>query len=176
MAWRSPAPPMSSLESTVPSPLEGRAPLEGGGPLEGRAARARGGGVGGTSASARPRPHGRGGPLRKPALQDAAFLVGAVGLSAALYVTGLGFYSDDWTVVGYAGMSADQTFMGIFRAIYGDLVQMRPVQFLYLAGLYKVFGLDPLGYHVVNTLVLAAGAVLFYLVLRELREPRVLAL
>jgi len=99
-----------------------------------------------------------------------------VGLSAALYVTGLGFYSDDWTVVGYAGMSADQTFMGIFRAIYGDLVQMRPVQFLYLAGLYKVFGLDPLGYHVVNTLVLAAGAVLFYLVLRELREPRVLAL
>ena len=53
---------------------------------------------------------------------------------------------------------------------------MRPVQFLYLAALYKAFGTDPLGYHVVNTLVLAAGAVLFYLVLRRLGLSRVLAL
>src|SRR5690606_41375745 len=96
--------------------------------------------------------------------------------SAALGDAGVVFDSYDWSVVGYAGMSAEQTFMGIFRAIYGDLVQMLPVQFLCLGGLYTVFGLDPLGYHVVNTLVLAAGAVLFYLVLRELREPRVLAL
>lgn len=53
---------------------------------------------------------------------------------------------------------------------------MRPLQFLYLAGLYELFGMSPVGYHLVNAIVLAAGAVLFHLALRGMGEPRALAL
>jgi hypothetical protein len=44
-----------------------------------------------------------------------------------------------------------------------------------MAILYKLFGLEPLGYHVVNTTVLAVASVLFYLVLRQLGGGRVIA-
>lgn len=109
-------------------------------------------------------------------VRDGLFIAGIVLLSALLYLPDLGFHSDDWSVLGYASMAEDRSFFGIYRAIFGPLVQMRPVQFLYLAALYKTFGADPLGYHVVNTLVLAAGAGLFYLVLRRVGASRVLAL
>lgn len=107
---------------------------------------------------------------------DSLFLTFVVVLSSAAYLSGLGFYSDDWAWLGNASMSDDQSLLGIFDAILSDNVRMRPLQFFYFAGLYKVFGLDPLGYHLVNMLVLAAGAVLFYRVLRELGEPRRLSL
>jgi hypothetical protein len=110
------------------------------------------------------------------ALPDAAFVVVAVLLAAVPYLNGLGFYSDDWAWLGNAAMAQDQSLMGVFDAILGDDVRMRPVQFLYFASLYKVFGLAPLGYHLVNTLVLAAGAILFYGVLKEVGEPRRLSL
>ena len=42
--------------------------------------------------------------------------------------------------------------------------------------MYKVFGFQPLGYHVVNTAVLAIGSILFYLTLRELGQDRLIAL
>jgi MFS family permease len=45
-----------------------------------------------------------------------------------------------------------------------------------LIGLYSLFQLEPLGYHVVNIAVLAATAVLFYLSLRRLGIPRFLTL
>lgn len=109
-------------------------------------------------------------------VQDGLFVAGIVLLSSALYLPALGFSSDDWSVLGYASASEDQSYGGIYRAIFGPLVQMRPVQFLYLAALYKAFGADPLGYHIVNTLVLVAGAVMFYLVLRRVGASRVLAL
>lgn len=109
-------------------------------------------------------------------VQDGLFVAGIALLSSALYLPSLGFYSDDWSVLGYASASEDQSYGGVYRAIFGPLVQMRPVQFLYLAALYQAFGADPLGYHVVNALVLAAGAMLFYLVLRRVGAARVLAL
>jgi hypothetical protein len=45
-----------------------------------------------------------------------------------------------------------------------------------MALLYKVFGLQPFGYHVVNTAVLALASVMFYLVLRQLGQDRLIAL
>src|SRR5260221_14015346 len=42
--------------------------------------------------------------------------------------------------------------------------------------LFKWFGLAPLGYHLVNTLVLAVGVVCFYLVLRSVVVARQLAI
>jgi hypothetical protein len=52
----------------------------------------------------------------------------------------------------------------------------RPGHLLYQALLYKVFGFQPLGYHIVNTAVLALGSILFYLTLRELGQDRRIAL
>jgi hypothetical protein len=45
---------------------------------------------------------------------------------------------------------------------------------LTFAALDRLFGLNPLGYHIVNAFLLVAVAWLFYLVLRELRLPRLL--
>src|SRR5690606_3620624 len=91
-----------------------------------RDAPALGGETRGVLSPGSPGPQGGGGRYRGTALRDGAFIALAVALSVVGYVAGLGFYSDDWTVVGYASVSADQSFFGIFQAIYGDLVKMRP--------------------------------------------------
>ncbi|MBE9127586.1 MULTISPECIES: hypothetical protein [unclassified Coleofasciculus] len=109
-------------------------------------------------------------------LQDFLFLSLVVVFSLILYVWHLGFYSDDWSFLGYFSLSQDQSLIGLFRSVYSPHVQMRPVQILYLAGLYWLFGSHPLGYHLVNAAVLLSGILLFYLVLRELGQSRLLAL
>src|SRR5688572_26422553 len=108
--------------------------------------------------------------------RDCLFLCLIVLLSLLLYVGSLGFYSDDWSFLGYFSVSPDQSFPGLFRYLLGPQVQMRPVQVLYLSGLYSLFGLSPLGYHLVNAAVLVAIPVLFYLALRELGQERIVAL
>jgi hypothetical protein len=111
------------------------------------------------------------------AVQDCLFLSLVVLLSLILYVQSLGFYSDDWSFFGYLSTSADQSPIGLFQTLYDFAnIKSRPVQALYLAGLYWLFGLHPLGYHLVNAGVLLSGVVLFYLVLRELNQGRVLTL
>jgi len=116
--------------------------------------------------------------LSHGAVQDCLFLSLVVLLSLILYVPELGFYSDDWAFLGPLSMSMDQSLAGLFQSIYlyQPNIQMRPVQILYLAGLYWLFGPYPLGYHIVNAVVLIMGIVLFYLALREMGQRRVLAL
>src|SRR3712207_4540248 len=82
---------------------------------------------------------------------DAAFLVSLVVLSAALYVTGLGFASDDWNFLGDLVTAADQSLAGLLQRQWdhGAMLRVRPPQMLYQAVLFKAFGLEPLGYHVV---------------------------
>ena len=109
-------------------------------------------------------------------VQDCLFLCLVVLFSLILYVQDLGFYGDDWSFLGFLSMSSDQSLIGLFRSIYSPYVRMRPVQILYLAGLYWLFGPHPFGYHLVNAAVLLSNAVLFYLVLRELGQRRVLSL
>jgi hypothetical protein len=108
--------------------------------------------------------------------QDCLFLSLVVLLSLVLYVRSLGFYSDDWSFLGYFRISADQSLPGLFRYMLSPQVQMRPVQVLYLSGLYWLFGFHPLGYHLVNTAVLVVIPLLFYVALRELGQPRIVAL
>jgi 4-amino-4-deoxy-L-arabinose transferase-like glycosyltransferase len=110
------------------------------------------------------------------AVQDCLFLTVIVLVSAILYLPGLGFYSDDWDFLRRFSLSRDQSIGGLFQSAYFPLVRMRPVQIIYLSGLYWLFGLQPLGYHLVNAAILASGIVLLYLVLRELGQDRVLAL
>ena len=133
---------------------------------------------------AQPRAYGgdraRAGPAisARHALRDCLFLGMVVLLSLALYVGGLGFYSDDWGFLALLAGARDRSLLGLAQALYaGDVViRQRPLQVIYLAGLYRLFGLQPLGYHLANAAALAAGAVLLYLALRELGQPRLLAL
>jgi len=108
---------------------------------------------------------------------DALVLALLVAFSTVRYVTGLGFYSDDWAFLQLMYSSPDQSFGGLVSALYrGDVViQQRPVQVVFLAALYALFDLNPLGYHLANSCVLIAMAVTFYLILRELRVGRLLA-
>jgi hypothetical protein len=110
------------------------------------------------------------------ARRDAAFLAAAVVMSLVWYVGRLGFYSDDWAFLGRYVTASDQSVGGLFRASNSAQHAMRPVQVWLCAALYRAFGLEPLGYHVFNAVLLAANPVLLYLVIRELRAARPIAL
>lgn len=112
---------------------------------------------------------------------DCVFISIVSFLSSILFVFQLGFYSDDWAFLGNFRMSADQSFVGLTKTFLfppgkpSDTI-MRPVQALYDSLLYKLFALDPLGYHLVNEVVFITIGILFYLVLKRLQVPRVIAL
>lgn len=101
-------------------------------------------------------------------LTDAALLATITILSALPYVGSLGFYSDDWGLL--AGFSALDKH-SFWEAASGGFAG-RPVQALYAAALFNLFGLNPLGYHLVNSAVLAACSALFYGLLVRLRFGR----
>lgn len=106
---------------------------------------------------------------------DLLLIAGLVVLSRALYVGQLGFYSDDWIIISYFRDSGDQSLGEILRrAVIFE--PYRPGQAANLGVLYWLFGLNPLGYHLVNTLVFASMGGVFYAVLRELAQPRLVAL
>jgi hypothetical protein len=117
-------------------------------------------------------------PRAEGVVRDSVFIVFIMFLSAVLYIRGLGFYSDDWSNLYSCSLSKDQSLSGIIRFVFSARPDswFRPCQVVYYAMLYSLFGVQPLGYHVVISTVLAAGIVLFYLALRELRFNRLLAL
>jgi hypothetical protein len=109
-------------------------------------------------------------------LSDGLFLVAIVVGSAALYVTELGFYSDDWAFLGSLTTDGDHSSVGPPGGQdFTPLIRPRPTQVAYQTVLFGLFGLEPVGYQVVNAALLAAMAVLFYAALRELRLPRLVA-
>jgi hypothetical protein len=103
---------------------------------------------------------------RKSIVMDAACLVLITVVSAAPYITSLGFYSDDWALL--------ETF-DRGRTSFGAVVQdfaVRPLQGIYAATLFRLFGFHPLGYHLVNTAMIALAVALFHLLLLRLRFSR----
>jgi hypothetical protein len=104
---------------------------------------------------------------------DCAFLAAVIGISTLPYVRGLGFYYDDYSVLAQLNGAHDQSLVGLYHAVR-PLNGQRPLQSLTFAALDRLFGLNPLGYHIVNAFLLVAVAWLLYLVLRELRLPRLL--
>ena len=111
-------------------------------------------------------------------LYDCLFLALIVLWSFLLYAPRLGFYSDDWVFLELLHNADSGSFVDLVRSLHGGdrVIQQRPIQVLYLAGLYRLFGLNPAGYHWVNGCVFVANAMLFYLVLRRLQLPRLVAL
>jgi hypothetical protein len=107
------------------------------------------------------------------ALVDCLFLAVVTGVSMVTYVGGLGFYYDDYSVLYRMAFSSDQSLVGLYDSVRPATGQ-RPLQAFIFATLYRLFGLEPLGYHLVNAGMLVAIAMLLYLVMRELRLPRLL--
>jgi hypothetical protein len=74
-------------------------------------------------------------------------------------------------------LSPDQSFAGVFMAVNSSAdYEIRPIQFLAYTLPYKLFGLNPLGYHLLNGIFFVAGFVPLYLILIALHQTRVLAL
>jgi hypothetical protein len=109
-------------------------------------------------------------------LRDAAFLALVVVLSSLTYLDGLGLYSDDWSLLADMEAWPDRSLPGFYQALLPSNISTRPLQGMLLAFLYWLFGLQPFGYHAVNTLMLVAITVGFYLGLRGLGVPRLVAL
>ena len=109
-------------------------------------------------------------------VQDCVFLTVVVLLSMAPYIGDIGFYGDDWAFQSVYGNAEDQSLWGLFLAQYYDWNLMRPGQIFYQASLHWLFGSEPIGYHLANAIVFVLSIALLYLVLRELEQPRVLAL
>jgi len=110
-------------------------------------------------------------------LNDCVFLFIVVLISFILYIGKLGFYCDDWGFLGQLKMTADQSFSNLFHIFYDSpVVKSRPVGVLNYTILYWLFGLDPLGFHLVNAAVFLSGIMLFYLTLRELGQRRIVTL
>jgi hypothetical protein len=113
------------------------------------------------------------------AVRDCLFLFGISLVAGLSYVNRLGFYADDWYVWARLYGASDHSLSGLLCRLGGTVQKglgVRPAQVLYQVFAFSTFGLHPLPYHVCNLLVLAAGTVLFYAILRELRLPRSVAL
>ncbi len=111
---------------------------------------------------------------RAHAIVDCVFLSAVMVISLAPYVGRLGFYADDYSLLDRMAASHDQSIQGLYHAVRPALGQ-RPLAALLFAGLYRLFGAHALGYHVLTACLLVAVAVILYLVLRELRLPRLVA-
>lgn len=76
---------------------------------------------------------------------DCLFLGAVAVLTCFPYITGLGFYGDDWGVLGVFGSLTDHFFGRLFSLLaHHHLGLSRPGQMLYMALQYKVFGFSPL--------------------------------
>jgi hypothetical protein len=75
--------------------------------------------------------------------RDCLFLLTVVILSLCLYVSGLGSYSDDWAWLSGFTDAPDRSVPGLFLSTYWWWDLPRPLQILYYACLYWLFGLTP---------------------------------
>jgi len=109
-------------------------------------------------------------------IMDSAFLTIIVILSAVLYLSDLGFYSDDWFHIGEFITSDDQSFQELLSSQWNHGWKKRPTQILYQTTLYSLFELRPLGYHLINTVVFSIMSILLYWVLLEIGISRLLSI
>lgn len=116
-------------------------------------------------------------PYSRSLLYDLIFLTSVTLALHAYFITGLGFYSDDWLFLGILSNSDDQSFTGLVQTFFREepLVRARPVQVIQIAALYWLFEMKPLGYHLANTFVLVATTALFYSSLKQINLPRYIA-
>lgn len=115
---------------------------------------------------------------RTSARLSAALVVAAVAaIPAAFYVAGLGFYLDDHYFLGVMSTSHDRSVPGLFAALAREdsKAWLRPGMYFGLAVLFRLFGTNPLPYHLFVAALVPACAVLLYVILNRLGASRFLA-
>lgn len=116
-------------------------------------------------------PHGS-----RAQVADVLLLAAIVAVSCALYVHRIGFYSDDWTFLASLSRFGDHSHVGRPEIVeWADYLDPRPVQMAYQWLLFSIFGMRPLGYHIVNSAVLVAGVIFLYLAVARLGATRAVA-
>jgi hypothetical protein len=107
------------------------------------------------------------------AIQDCIFLGTVMLVSLISYINALGFYSDDWSYLDTFNASHNPREL---LASFFPSEAYRPLLVLPLVALFYIFGLQPLGYHIVESAMLFAVVLLLYAILRELSLPRLVTL
>jgi hypothetical protein len=110
-------------------------------------------------------------------LSGALVVAAVAALPAALYVAGLGFYLDDHYSLASMSNSRDHSVPGLFHALAKDDPKswLRPGTYFGLAVLFRLFGTDPLPYHLFIAALVPICAVLLYVIIDRLGAPRFLA-
>lgn len=97
-------------------------------------------------------------------------------LTFAPFLKQIGFYLDDWLMLQtlYFG---PQNIAGAFANYFFNdpKVIIRPVEVFHFAPMYFLFGLKPLGYHVVNGLLEICCVILLYAAIKKFSQSRFLA-
>jgi hypothetical protein len=112
-------------------------------------------------------------------VHDLLVLALVVFLPATVYLPGLGFYSDDWNFLQVMAVGDDAWTGPPFWEPVARLfptIDLRPAHAVYVGLRYAAFGQAPLGYHVVNHLVILATLAMLVVVLRRLGLSRSLAM
>ena len=92
------------------------------------------------------------------------------------YLSQVGFYLDDWLMLQtlrFGPQDWPSAFANYF--LTDPKVIIRPVEVLHFAPMYFLFGLKPLGYHVVNLVLEAVAAGLLYFNLKNFSGSRLMA-
>src|SRR5262245_43172015 len=91
-----------------------------------------------------------------------------VFLTSLPYMMGLGFYNDDWAFLSSYQSAHDQSLFSLVRTGWSPMERMRPAKIVYQASLYRLFSFEPLGYHAVNSVVIALAAAMMTLLMRQI--------
>jgi len=104
-------------------------------------------------------------------------LLAAVAVSALPYVLNLGFYSDDWYNLTVLWQKSTSGIAGQIHGLYqaDHTMMQRPVQALYFATAFKLFGMHAVPYHLLNITAIAAATVTLYVAGGEVFGERWLA-
>ena len=99
-------------------------------------------------------------------------------VSALPYLSGLGFYTDDWDYFLTLDRSSGGGLGSMFQAMLGSDTHFlfRPVQLVFFVLEFKAFNFHALPYHIAETIFLGAATVFLYLAIYELLKARPLAL
>lgn len=112
--------------------------------------------------------------------ENDAVLVAALCLLELLvfapFVRDVGFYLDDWLMLCTLHFGPQNLFGAFANYFFNDpKVIIRPVEVLHFAPMYFLFGLKPLGYHIVNGLLEMLCAGFMYAALKRFTQSRLLA-
>ena len=107
---------------------------------------------------------------------DGTLIVVVAALPAVFFTKGLGFYLDDHLFLGMMSVSDDHSVVGLFNALAADpKAQLRPLEYFLIAAAFRLFGTNPLPYHILLATLVPMCGVALYVLLTQLRVPRYLA-